>query len=168
MGLMLELQPSLGPVLVVGGGNVALRKARAAVEAGFEVTVVAPAITADLLALGVRCVERPVEERDLDGAAVVFACTDDREVNRAVGAWARARRIPVVVADSPEESTAFSPAVHRDGDLVVGVSTNGASPELAQHVRDRIAAAIGTGWASRVERARRERQRAKRSSEEKR
>ncbi len=159
MGLMLELQPSLGPALVVGGGNVALRKARTAAEAGFAVTVVAPRIAPEFDALGVRRIERPVEERDLDGAAIVFACTNDREVNRQVGIWARARRVPVVVADSPEESTAFSPAIHRDGDLVVGVSTNGASPQLAQHVRDRIAAAIGTGWASRVERARRERQR---------
>lgn len=159
MGLMLELRPSLGPVLVVGGGSIGLRKARAAVDAGFEVTVVAPELEPEFATLKVRCLRRSVEERDVVGKAVVFACTDDRETNRRVGEWARARGIPVVVADSAEESTAFSPAVHRDGDLLVAVSTNGAAPRLAQHVRDRIASALGTGWASRVERARRERQR---------
>lgn len=155
---MLELRPSLGPVLVVGGGSVALRKARAALDGGFTVTVVSPSVAPEFDALPVRRVARAVKEEDLEGMAVVFACTDDREVNRRVGAWARARRIPVVVADSPEESTAFTPAVHRDGDLLVAVSTNGAAPRLAQHVRDRIASALGTGWASRVARARAERQ----------
>lgn len=158
---MLELRPALGPVLVVGGGRIGLRKARAAVDAGFEVTVVAPELDAEFATLNVSCIRRPVQEGDIVGKAVVFACTNDRETNQRVGEWARARGILVVVADSAEESTALSPAVHRDGDLLVAVSTNGAAPRLAQHVRDRIAATLGTGWASRVERARRERQRGK-------
>ncbi len=162
MGLMLDLLPAAGPVLVVGGGDVALRKVRTAREAGFDVTVVAPLVKPELRSLpGVRVLQRPVEERDLDGHVVVFACTNDRAVNRAVGAWARSRRIPVVVADSAEESTAFTPAIHRDGELLVGVSTNGASPRLAQYIRDRIAAALGTGWGHRVAAARRERRQAR-------
>jgi len=158
MGLMLDLLPAAGPALVVGGGEGAVRKVRVLREAGFDVTVIAPIVRPELRSLpGVRILQRRVEEGDLEGHAVVFACTNDRSVNRAIGVWARARRIPVVVADSAAESTALTPALHRDGDLLVGVSTNGASPRLAQYIRDRIAAALGTGWAHRVEAARRER-----------
>lgn len=158
MSLMVELQPSAGPALVVGGGAVAERKLRGLLEAGFRVTVVAPEIGERIRAAGVECRGRPFEAGDVAGHAIVFACTDSREVNHAVGEAARAAGVFVVVADSQEESTFFTPAVHRDGDLVVAVSTGGASPGLAMEVRDRIAAALGDGWDERVRTARSERQ----------
>ena len=158
MSLMVELQPSAGPALVVGGGAVAERKVRGLLEAGFRVTVVAPEIGEAIRAAGVECRVRSFEARDIAGHAIVFACTDSREVNHAVGEAARAAGVLVVVADSQEESTFFTPAVHRDGDLVVAVSTGGASPALAMEVRDRIAAALGDGWDERVRVARSERQ----------
>jgi precorrin-2 dehydrogenase/sirohydrochlorin ferrochelatase len=80
-------------------------------------------------------------------------------VNRKVGTEARARRIPVVVADAQGESTFFTPATLRDGDLAVAISTGGASPALARRIREKIAAAIGPGWAQVVYVARSERER---------
>lgn len=155
MGLMLELLPSLGPALVVGGGAVAARKAESLVAAGFAVTVVAPSIVKVLTGRpGFTLRRRAFAPSDVDGHALVFACTGEREVNRLVGKLAREAGIPVVVADSPDESTAFSPAIHRDGDLQVAVSTHGASPALAVEVRDRVAASLGEGWAERVDNAR--------------
>lgn len=158
MSLMVELRPEAGPALVVGGGMVAERKVRGLLEAGFRVTVVAPEIGQTICRPGVECRVRAFETADIAGHAIVFACTDSREVNRAVGEAARAAGIFVVVADSQEESTCFTPAVHRDGDLVVGVSTGGASPGLAMEVRDRIAESLGGGWDERVRAARSERQ----------
>lgn len=159
MSLFIELRPEAGPALVVGGGEVALRKVDGLLAAGFAVTVVAPHVLPELRdSESVTVVQRCFEPRDIAGHALVFACTNDREVNRRAGEAARAQGIPVVVADSQEESTFFTPAVHRDGGLGVAVSTGGASPALAADVRDRIAAMLGTGWAERVERARAERQ----------
>lgn len=160
---MIELHPAAGRVLIVGGGEVALRKARNLVDGGFEVHVVAPSILPELAALpGVTVDLREFAETDITAAqpawALVLACTSSRTVNRGVGELARERAIPVLVADSQDESTFFTPATLRDGGLQVAVSTGGADPRLAREIRERIARALGTGWDEVVATARRERQ----------
>ncbi|MFQ5381151.1 MAG: bifunctional precorrin-2 dehydrogenase/sirohydrochlorin ferrochelatase [Dehalococcoidia bacterium] len=158
MSFLIELLPSVGPALVVGGGSVARRKVGGLLDAGFSVTVVAPRIADDVVALnGIRLVQREFRDDDVEGFALVFACTESRAVNERAGRAARKLGIPVVVADSQSESTFFTPAVHRDGALTVAVSTGGASPGFARDVRDRIRRDLGPGWAERVETARRER-----------
>lgn len=155
MSILIELLPSAGTVLIVGGGNVALRRAGQFVAAGFALEVIAPSLNPGFLDLpGAVIARREFEDQDIPGRALVCACTDVREVNARVGKLARQLGIPVVVADRQEESTFFMPALHRDGDLLVGVGTSGASPRLAQDVRDRVAACIGGGWAARVAAAR--------------
>ncbi len=163
MSVMVELQPSAGPVLVVGGGAVALRRARNLSEGGFRVTVVAPDILAGIRELpGATCFEREFADGDIPGGgerwALVIACTGQREVNRRAGEAARAWGIPVVVADARDESTCFTPATLRAGALQGAVSTGGADPALAKALRDRIATALGPGWAGRVASARRVRE----------
>ncbi|MCC6381188.1 MAG: bifunctional precorrin-2 dehydrogenase/sirohydrochlorin ferrochelatase [Dehalococcoidia bacterium] len=161
MGLIVDLLPAGGRALVVGAGTVAARKIRNLVDAGFPVVVVAPAVHDEIRQIAeVSVVERLFAPADLDGdppVALVFACTDDRAVNAEVGRLARERRILVLVADRQEESTFFTPATLRDGDLAVAVSTGGASPLLARELRERVVAALGPGWGRLVEAARRER-----------
>jgi len=161
-GLMIELLPGAGHALVVGGGVIAARKVRNLASAQFAVTVVAPSVLEEIrLAPHVTVLEREYEEGDLDlgvGFALVLACTDSREVNRAIGAAGRARGIPVLVADRQAESTFFTPAVLRDGDLAIAVSTGGASPSLARVIRERIVAALGPGWSGVLRTARSERE----------
>lgn len=163
MSVMIELLPSAGPVLVVGGGAVALRRVRNLSGGGFRVTVVALDILEEIRGFaGVSCLDREFADADvLHGEprwALVLACTGERAVNRRIGEAARARGIPVAVADSQEESTFFTPATLRDGGLQVAVSTGGADPALAKQIRERIAAALGPGWSSVVETARQARQ----------
>lgn len=162
MSVMIDLQPSAGPALVVGGGDVAARKVRTLVEGGFEVVVIAPVVQDGITpGPGLTVHRRPFAESDLPADAryaLVFACTDSRETNARVGALARAARVLVVVADAQEESTFYTPAAIRDGDLIVAVSTGGASPALARELRERIVAALGPGWAQVVTAARQERQ----------
>lgn len=162
MGMMIDLRSEAGPALIVGGGKVAARKAKSLAEAGFAMVVIAPLIDASIWALPwVTLREREFAEADLaDSAAysLVFACTDSRLVNQEVGRLARAARIPVVVADRQAESTFFTPATVRDGDLAVAVSTGGASPKVATLIRGRIAAAIGRDWSTIVSAARSERE----------
>jgi siroheme synthase-like protein len=131
------------------------------------VTVVAPEVVPQIAKLaGVRMEQRgfAAEVIDLERWALVLACTDSRDVNRRVGELASERGIPVLVADAQDESTFFSPAVFRDGDLQVGVSTGGADPALAKSIRERIVSALGIGWAERIEAAR-ERRRDRLNSE---
>ncbi len=158
MSILVEVRPEAGPALVVGGGGVAGRKVRGLVDGGFAVTVVAPEVADAIRALaGITLEVREFAGDDIDRHprwALVYACTDQREVNRLAGALARSRGIPVLVADAQAESTFFSPATLRDGGLQVGVSTGGADPALARELRDRAGLALGGGWASAVEQAR--------------
>lgn len=159
--MLIDLQPSAGPALVVGGGTIAARRVKLLVESEFEVVVVAAEIDdAIRLAPFVTLYERPFEASDfgLRAFSLVMACTNDRAVNLEVGRLARAARIPVVVADEQDESTFFTPATIRDGDLAVAVSTGGASPALARRFREKIAASLGEDWGKLVYVARQERE----------
>ena len=147
MSLMIVLQPSVGSALVVGGGWVAWRKVRSLVDAGFAVTVVAPSVDESFRQLaGVTVVERAFATGDIDldpALGIVFACTNDRQVNRRIGEEARKRGILVLVADAPRESTFFSVATHREGDLLIGVSTGGTAPGAARFIKDEIRGRAG-------------------------
>lgn len=129
--------------LVVGGGPVALRKARTLLDYGAQVTVVAPRVQPALAALpGVTVCARPFAEADLAGARLVLAATDDRTLNERISRLCRERAIPVNVADSREESSFLFPSVVRRGPLSVGVTTGGASPTAAQYARRAVEAAL--------------------------
>ncbi|KAA0240868.1 MAG: bifunctional precorrin-2 dehydrogenase/sirohydrochlorin ferrochelatase [Dehalococcoidia bacterium] len=162
MGLIIDFQPVAGHALVVGGGTVATRKVKSLAEAEFATTVIAPAVSSEIrLTPRTTVVEREFQPADLQQEpawALVIACTGSREVNREVGRLARLARLPVLVADARNESTFFMPAVIRDGDLAVAVSTGGASPGTARWIREQIVGAIGPGWAKMVSLARAERE----------
>lgn len=125
-------------VLVVGAGKVALRKTRGLVEAGARVTVVSPAALDEFSALPVEWKKRRFRRTDVRGQVLVFAATDDRKVNAAVGEAAREAAAWVNVADAPEECGFLAPSRIRRGDLQVAVSTGGRSPKLAVALRQRI------------------------------
>jgi siroheme synthase-like protein len=151
--LPVMLSPNLGPAVVIGGGAVALRKVRSLVEAGFAVRVIAPEIDPAFQGLaGVRQTLESFRPEHLDGAALVFACTNRREVNAEVGRKAREAGVPVLVADAAAESTFTSPAVAREDGLVLGVSTGGADPGRARDVKDRLAEAFASAAAARPSR----------------
>jgi precorrin-2 dehydrogenase/sirohydrochlorin ferrochelatase len=127
--------------VVVGGGEVALRKVDGLLAAGAKVTVVAPRIHE--MPPGVTVLQRGFAPADLDGAFFAISATDDRAVNSAVAAEAEARGIPVNVVDVPAESSVILPAVVRRGEFVLAVSTGGASPAFARLLRERLEAEFG-------------------------
>ena len=137
--------------VVVGGGEVANRKARKLLQARARVVVISPEIKPELASMAFEVRKRPYEEGDLEGAFLVFATTDRREVNAAVAREAQARGIPVNVADNPPEGDFALPSTLRRGHLQVAVSTGGASPTLARRVRRELEAAFGPEWAGIVE-----------------
>ena len=131
-------------VVVVGGGQVALRRAAALLEAGAVVRVIAPDVTAELAGLDVTVVERPYRDGDLAGAWLAHAATGDADVNRAVAAEAERRRVWCVRADNATASPAWTPAVTRHGDISVAV-TAGGDPRRAQRLRAAIALTLADG-----------------------
>jgi siroheme synthase-like protein len=133
------------PVLVVGGGRIAARKVEGLLAAGAVVTVVAPEVVADLADLGTLAGSGGVTLRrrrycaaDLDEIDLVITATGDPEVDGAVFADARTRRLPVNAADDPGHCSFTLPAVVRRGEVTVAVSTGGRSPALAVWLKEQI------------------------------
>lgn len=129
-------------VLVVGGGPVALEKAGGLLEAGADITVVAPKVVPGFVDLDLTLVRRGYRSDDLDGKFLVVAATATTSVNRRVFHDAEARRLLCNVVDVPELCSVILPAVHRHEPIAIAVSTGGASPALAQHLRDEIATVV--------------------------
>jgi precorrin-2 dehydrogenase / sirohydrochlorin ferrochelatase len=129
--------------LVVGGGKVGHEKITGLLACGARVTVVAPEISDAVKALPVQLLPREYRASDLDGRRLVVAATSVEDVNRRVFADAEERNLFCNVADVPELCSFILPAVHRQGPVVIAVSTGGASPALAQWLRDRFASQIG-------------------------
>ena len=128
-------------LILVGGGRVAERKVRGILSAGTEtsICVIAPKITMVLqehAAAGRLCWKQAYyADGMLEGAFLVYAATDLREVNAAVAAEAKRRGIPVNVIDDPAASTFQVPASIRRGELMLSVSTAGGSPALSRAIR---------------------------------
>ena len=137
--------------VVVGGGEVANRKARKLLQARAEVVVISPEIRPELESVASEVHRRPYEDGDLAGAYLAFAATDAREANAAVAAEAKERGIPVNVADRPSEGDFALPSTLRRGRLQVAVSTGGASPTLARKIKGELEEAFGPEWAGVVE-----------------
>jgi uroporphyrin-III C-methyltransferase / precorrin-2 dehydrogenase / sirohydrochlorin ferrochelatase len=135
-------------VLVVGGGAVAARKVRLLLEAGAEVTVVAPRIDDALVAMARDPAGRlelrleTFEPGHCEGALLVIAATDEAAVNAAVAAVGRERHVLVNVVDDLELSSFIVPAIVDRSPLVVAISTGGVAPVLARLVRERLEALL--------------------------
>ena len=133
--------------VVIGGGAVAEQKVLGLLSAGAHVTVVSPQTTPRLAELaaagGIDLRRRPYRSGDLAGAWLAIAGTDDRAANAQV--WAEAEREGVLLnaVDDLDHCSFIAPAIHREGDITVAVSTSGKSPALAARLRQRVARLIG-------------------------
>jgi len=128
--------------LIVGGGPIALRKARLLARAGARVQVVAPVVAEELrqlaLASGGEVRERAYCADDLNDTVLVIAATDEHSINESVSAAAQARRIPVNVVDNPELCSVILPSIIDRSPLIVAISSGGASPVLARQLRAKL------------------------------
>ena len=130
--------------LVVGGGDVALRKARALAAAGASVRVVAPALAAEFRSDGrFDLAEETYEKRHLEGCLLAVAATDDEEVNARVAADAREAGALVNVVDRPALCDFIVPAQIERGLLRIAITTGGAAPALARRLRERLEKEFG-------------------------
>jgi len=130
------------PVVVIGAGRVALRKAKGLVDAGALVTVVAPRWEPDFETLPLHLIRRRFRTSDLTAAVLVFAATDDRSTNHKISVLARKRGIWANIADAPDECDFIVPARIRRGNVQIAISTGGKSPRLAAEMRKKLEGAL--------------------------
>lgn len=125
--------------LVVGGGEIAARKAETLLDAGATVTFVSPRVTEEIeswVGAGrVRLERREYRTGDLDGSYLVYAATDDDRLHERIAADAERAGILLNVVDRPQWCDFIVPSIARRGDLTVAVSTSGQSPAMARKVR---------------------------------
>ncbi len=127
-------------VLVVGGGEVALRKARLLADAGARLRVVAPQIRDELqgMAGADNCLLRGYQSDDLQGVVLVIAASDDEPLNARISVEAQALGIPVNVVDAPALCSVIFPAIVDRSPLIVAVTSGGDAPVLARLIRAKI------------------------------
>ena len=137
-------------VLLVGGGEIALRKARLLVRAGARLRLVSPEVVPELAALveesGGEILHQRFAEAQLDGVLLALAATDDEAVNRHVSEAAQARGTPVNVVDNPPLCTFIFPAIVDRYPLLISITSGGAAPVAARWVRSRIESMLPARW----------------------
>ena len=138
--------------VVLGGGEVSLRKLKMLLECEAVVTVISPEFHQEISRLSkereIHLIQREYKAGDLKDAMVANVCTDVKKVNRKVVDEAKKARVLVNVADDPESSDFIIPSFFRRGNLTVVVSTAGVSPALAKKIRTKLEKDFGKEYAS--------------------
>jgi len=135
--------------LVVGGGRIAYRKAKALADEGAHVTVISPDFVDDFSTMpNATLVQRRYEAGDTEGFQLVITATGDNTVDQLIYDEGNARGTWVNSADDPDRCSFYLAATHRDGNVIVAVSTEGKSPALASHLRNTIAEQLPNNLAS--------------------
>jgi len=130
------------PVLIVGGGSVAARKAETLLAAGADVSIGAPELNAELRALEqqgrLRYLSGNYQSSWLEDRILVIAASNDVSVNRQVSLDAQARGMLVNVVDNPQLCNFIVPAIVDRSPIIVAISSGGAAPVLARMLRERF------------------------------
>ena len=129
-------------ILFVGGGSIAARRIGVLQPFADRITVVAPEADGSIISLTqegrVSWIIREFEEEDLEGRDIVFAATDDKELNARIAAQCREEGIPVNASSDRELCDFYFPGIVMQGETVVGVSASGEDHKKARRVRERI------------------------------
>ncbi len=138
------------PCLLVGGGDIAQRKASLLLRAGARIHVVTydilPALRDAIEAHGGHVSLRGYASGDVIGNVLVVSATDNLTLNAQVSADAQALSIPVNVVDAPALCTVIFPAIVDRSPLLIGISSNGVSPVLARILRGKIESLIPAAY----------------------
>ncbi len=137
--VMINLEESL--VVMIGAGEVALRKTADLLEAGAVVKIISPVIHIGFAEFArefgdrIEIVNREYTEGDLERATLAFSATNDPGINRNVFREAMEKNILINSVDDPHNCSFFIPSIYKKGDLLMTLSTSGASPAMAARLR---------------------------------
>lgn len=134
------------PCLVVGGGEIAFRKARMLLKAGAVVKVVAPEINADFQSLlekgDITHLAQAFQPEQLDGVFLAIAATDSKAINALVYQSANSRQVLVNVVDDTKRCSFIVPSIVDRSPLIVAISSSGKAPVLARLIREKLEALL--------------------------
>jgi precorrin-2 dehydrogenase len=152
--LTLNIQIKDESVVIIGGGNVAERKVSSILPSGARLTVISPTLTYNLQKLRddgqIQHFSRTYEDGDLAGAFIAIATTDDHAVNLAVAGEAETLKILIEVTDNPLAGNITSPAIIRQGDLSIAISTNNKAPTLSAAIKRELGRTYGPEYSKTV------------------
>ncbi|MCX5849257.1 MAG: bifunctional precorrin-2 dehydrogenase/sirohydrochlorin ferrochelatase [Deltaproteobacteria bacterium] len=133
--------------VIVGGGEVAARKAERLLDCGAKVSVISPKLSPELAELkekkGIAHIVAQYSGDLIDGAALIIGATDDEKTNAQISIDARGKGIPVNIVDDPQKCDFILPSLVQRGDLAITIGTGGKSPALARHLRKELESKYG-------------------------
>jgi len=153
------------PTLVVGGGDIALRKINLLLKAQAKVDCLSPLFCEDINSLfkegHITLINKSFEQTDIKDYSVIIAATDDSSVNSSISSIAHDKRIPVNVVDSPDLSSFIMPSIVDRSPVIIAVSSAGKAPVLARIIRAKLETVIPSAYGILAEIAGDYRQKAK-------
>ena len=153
------------PTLVVGGGDIALRKINLLLKAQAKVDCLSPLFCEDINNLfkdgQITLINKSFEHTDIKDYSVIIAATDDSSVNSSISSIAHDKRIPVNVVDSPDLSSFIMPSIVDRSPVIIAVSSAGKAPVLARIIRAKLETVIPSAYGILAEIAGEYRQRIK-------
>lgn len=136
--------------LIVGGGAVAYRKAKALAEQGADLTIIAPEHNAGIQQFAdqglLTVINRAYASPEAENYGLVICATDDERVNQIIYEDCLRAKVPVNVVDDPTRCDFIFPAVIRRGSLSLAISTAGRAPFLTKHLRSMLEMVFGPQW----------------------
>jgi len=141
--------------VVIGGGQVALRKVEVLLGHDADVEVISPELCLELLGLAetnrIQAIKREYKTGDLKNAFIAIVATDDSENNHRIAGEARKNSVLVNIVDDAEFSDFIAPSFIRQGDITIAISTSGVSPALARKIRTLLENKFGEEYAQLAE-----------------
>lgn len=136
--LPIAIEVSNAKILVIGGGQTALKKIKILQQSGVNPEVIAEKITPEIPALGITCRQKSYEKHDLAGCLMVYSCTNNNHLDEQIAAHAREAGILVNVHDNPELCQFVSPAIYQAGNISIAVSSNAENVQESIRIRNLI------------------------------
>ena len=138
------------PCVVIGGGDIALRKINLLLKAQAKVDCLSPSFSRDIKNLSkdghITLINKSFDQTDIKDYSIIIAATDDSSVNSSISAIAQVKKIPVNVVDSPELSSFIMPSIVDRSPLIIAVSSSGKAPVLSRIIRAKLETVIPSAY----------------------
>jgi len=136
--LPISIDISEGKILIIGGGQSALKKIKILQRSGAQLEVIAEDIIDEVYETGVACFKKSYEKSDLKGYQMLYSCTNNEILDRQIASDGKEAGVLVNIHDNPTLCQFVSPAIYRDGNISVAVSSNAENVYEAIRLRNQI------------------------------
>jgi len=144
------------PVVVVGGGDVALRKVKLLIKAKPKITIIAKQFCSELKGLSktsksIILVKKSFNHKDLGFPTIIIAATNDINLNKSISLIAKQKKIPINVVDQPNLCTFTIGSIIERDSLIISISSGGKAPVLTRMLREKIELLIPQTYSKLIE-----------------